>query len=274
MSPGSSTESYPVFARTGLRENPGKNLNQVTCPDRDSNPGHLVSRPDALTVTPQLPKMSPKSDAESNLALAFNGKTPEKSQPGNLFQAGFDSGLATFAGRHADHYSNTKMEEIIVGGRRKKCIRFADDMALLAEEKVILKDMLLELNASCEQHGMKMNTLRRSEEKRIEAFEMLILRRMERVKWTDRIRNEAVLKNVVEERMTLKLIRKRKENWLGHWLRRNCLLKDTLEGMVNERRVPGRRRYQVIDDIKIYGSYDETKRKAENRKDWRKLGLQ
>ncbi|KAJ4451684.1 hypothetical protein ANN_03154 [Periplaneta americana] len=54
MSPGSSTESYPAFARIGLRENPGKNLNQVTCPDRDSNTGHLVSPPDALTVTPQI----------------------------------------------------------------------------------------------------------------------------------------------------------------------------------------------------------------------------
>ncbi|KAJ4433764.1 hypothetical protein ANN_16076 [Periplaneta americana] len=53
MSPGSNTESYPAFAHIGFRENPGKNLNQVTCPDRDSNPGHLVSRPDALTVTPQ-----------------------------------------------------------------------------------------------------------------------------------------------------------------------------------------------------------------------------
>ncbi|KAJ4441169.1 hypothetical protein ANN_11020 [Periplaneta americana] len=54
MSPGSSTESYPAFARIGLRENPGKNLNQVTFPDRDSNPGHLVSRPDALIVIPQV----------------------------------------------------------------------------------------------------------------------------------------------------------------------------------------------------------------------------
>ncbi|KAJ4427980.1 hypothetical protein ANN_23993 [Periplaneta americana] len=53
MSPGSSTESYPAFAHIGLRENPGKNLNQVTCTDRDSNPGHLVSQPDALTITPQ-----------------------------------------------------------------------------------------------------------------------------------------------------------------------------------------------------------------------------
>ncbi|KAJ4432405.1 hypothetical protein ANN_21024 [Periplaneta americana] len=53
MSPGSSTESYPAFARIGLRQNPGKNFNQVTCPDRDSKPGQLVSKPDALTVTPQ-----------------------------------------------------------------------------------------------------------------------------------------------------------------------------------------------------------------------------
>ncbi|KAJ4444399.1 hypothetical protein ANN_06191 [Periplaneta americana] len=30
MSPGSSTESYPAFAHIGLRENPGKNLNQIS----------------------------------------------------------------------------------------------------------------------------------------------------------------------------------------------------------------------------------------------------
>ncbi|KAJ4440039.1 hypothetical protein ANN_08170 [Periplaneta americana] len=102
---------------------------------------------------------------------------------------------------------------------------------------------------------------------------MWIWRRMERVKWRDRIRNEAVLERVDEERMMLKLIRKRKRNWLGHWLRRNCLLKDALERMVNGRRVRGRRRYQMIDDIKLYESYEETKGKAENRKDCRKAGF-
>ncbi|KAJ4444194.1 hypothetical protein ANN_05984 [Periplaneta americana] len=51
-------------------------------------------------------------------------------------------------------------------------------------------------------------TLRRSEEERIEAFEMWIWRRMERVKWTDRIRNEAVLERVDEEIMMLKLIKR------------------------------------------------------------------
>ncbi|KAJ4429802.1 hypothetical protein ANN_22006 [Periplaneta americana] len=70
-------------------------------------------------------------------------------------------------------------------------------------------------------------------------------------KWTDRIRNEAVLERVDEERIMLKLIRKRKKNWLGHWLRRNCLLKDALEVMVNGKIVQNRRRYQIIDNIWI-----------------------
>ncbi|KAJ4433341.1 hypothetical protein ANN_15600 [Periplaneta americana] len=51
---------------------------------------------------------------------------------------------------------------------------------------------------------------------------------------------------------TPSLIRKRKRNWLGHWLRRNCLMKNAMEGMVKERRVRGRRRYQITDDIKLY----------------------
>ncbi|KAJ4427538.1 hypothetical protein ANN_25186 [Periplaneta americana] len=64
MSLGSSSGSYPAFARIVLRENQGRNLNQVTCPDRDSNPGHLVSRPDALAVTPQKLKYVIKSNGE------------------------------------------------------------------------------------------------------------------------------------------------------------------------------------------------------------------
>ncbi|KAJ4448971.1 hypothetical protein ANN_00363 [Periplaneta americana] len=80
MSPGSSTENYPAFAHIGLRENPGKNLNQVTCPDRDSNPGHLVSRSDALTVTPQVFASKENSDlleASKAIGLEVN---PEKTK--------------------------------------------------------------------------------------------------------------------------------------------------------------------------------------------------
>ena len=63
----------------------------------------------------------------------------------------------------------------------------------------------------------------------------------------------------------VELIKKKKINWLSYWLRRNCLLKDALEGMANEKKVQGRRRYQMIDNIMINGLYEDTKRKAEKR---------
>ena len=63
----------------------------------------------------------------------------------------------------------------------------------------------------------------------------------------------------------MELIKKRKLNWLGHWLRRNCLLKDALEVMVDGKKVCGRRRHQMIDNIMINGLYEDTKRKAEKR---------
>ena len=50
----------------------------------------------------------------------------------------------------------------------------------------------------------------------------------------------------------LELKKKMKINWLGHWLRRNSLIKDALDGMVNGKKVRGRR-YQMIDNIMING---------------------
>ena len=63
----------------------------------------------------------------------------------------------------------------------------------------------------------------------------------------------------------LKRMKKRKSNWLGHWLKRNYLLKDAIDGMVNGKKVSGGRRYQMIDNTVINGLYDDTKRKAEKR---------
>ncbi|KAJ4438682.1 hypothetical protein ANN_14629 [Periplaneta americana] len=65
VSPGVQHPKLPAFAHIGLRDNPGKKLNHVTCPNRESNPDHLVLRSDALTVTPQ--KTTNLSDIESAL---------------------------------------------------------------------------------------------------------------------------------------------------------------------------------------------------------------
>ena len=88
---------------------------------------------------------------------------------------------------------------------------------------------------------------------------------MEHVKWTDKIKNAVVLERVGEGRIMLELIKKRKRNWLGHWLRRNCLLKDALEEMVNGNKVRSRRRYEMIDNIMVNGLYADMKRNAEKR---------
>jgi len=52
---------------------------------------------------------------------------------------------------------------------------------------------------------------------------------MEKISWTDRVRNEEVLRRVKEQRNILHEISKRKASWIGHILRRNCLLKGLLK---------------------------------------------
>ena len=73
--------------------------------------------------------------------------------------------------------------------------------------------------------------------------------RMEKISWTDRVRNEEVLLRVNEQRNILHEISKRKANWIGHILRRNCLLQQVIEG-------------------KIKGQIDVTRRRGRRRKNY------
>ena len=56
------------------------------------------------------------------------------------------------------------------------------------------------------------------------------------------MRNEDVLLRVSEQRNILHEIRKRKANWIGHILRRNCLLKQVIEGKIKGEMEVTRRR--------------------------------
>jgi len=97
---------------------------------------------------------------------------------------------------------------------------------------------------------------------------------MEKISWTDHVRNEEVLLRVNEKRNILHEIRKRKANWIGHILRRNCLLQRVIEGKikggieVTERR--GRRRKKLLDDLKDRRGYSHLKEKALDRTVWRR----
>ena len=87
------------------------------------------------------------------------------------------------------------------------------------------------------------------------------------------MRNEEVLLRVNEQRNILHEIRKRKANWIDHILRRNCLLKQVIEGKI---KVPiegtrrrGRRRKKLLDDLKDRRGYCQLKEEALDRTMWR-----
>ena len=97
-------------------------------------------------------------------------------------------------------------------------------------------------------------------------------RRKEKISWTDHVRNEDVLLRVNEERNILHKIIKR-ANWIGHILRRNCLLKQVIEGKIKGQievtRRQGRRRKKLLDDLEDRRGYCELKEEALYRTMWR-----
>ena len=103
----------------------------------------------------------------------------------------------------------------------------------------------------------------------LESFEMWCWRRMEKVSWTDHVRSEEVLLRVNEQRNILHEIRKRKANWIGHVLRRNCLLKQVIEGKIKGEmevtRTRGRRSKKLVDDLKDRRGYSHLKEEAVDR---------
>ena len=78
---------------------------------------------------------------------------------------------------------------------------------------------------------------------------------MEKISWTDHVRNEEVLLRVNEQRNILHGIKKRKVNWIGHILRRNSLLEQVIEGKIKGEmevtRRRGRRRRKLLDDLNL-----------------------
>jgi hypothetical protein len=73
-------------------------------------------------------------------------------------------------------------------------------------------------------YGAEIGTVWGVDQKQLESFEMWCWGRMKKISWTDRVRNEEVLLRVKEQRNILHGISKRKVNWIGHILCRNCLL--------------------------------------------------
>ena len=78
-----------------------------------------------------------------------------------------------------------------------------------------------------------------------------------------------MLLRVNEQRNILLEIIKRKAKWIGHILRRNCFLKQVIEGNIKGQievtRRQGRRRQKLLDDLKDRRGYCEFKEEALDR---------
>jgi hypothetical protein len=119
-------------------------------------------------------------------------------------------------------------------------------------------------------YGAETWRLRKVDQKYLESSEMWCWRRMEKISWTDRVKNEAVLQRVEEERNILNTIKRRMNNWIRHILRRKCPLKHVIEGK-KEGKIEGtgRRRKQLLDYLKETRRYCQLKEEARYRTVWR-----
>ena len=92
---------------------------------------------------------------------------------------------------------------------------------------------------------------------------------MEKISLTDHVRNEEVLLRVKEQRNILHEISKRKTNWFGHILHRNCLLQRVIEGKIKGDIEVTRRRRNLLGDLKERIGYSRLKEEALDRTVWR-----
>ena len=76
------------------------------------------------------------------------------------------------------------------------------------------------------------------------------LGRTEKINWPKKVNNEEVLERIGEKRRLLNNILRKKANWIGHILKRNCFLCDVTEGPMTEVKEVGRRKSQILDCLR------------------------
>lgn len=67
--------------------------------------------------------------------------------------------------------------------------------------------------------------VKNKERKCLETFQIWLWRREEKIIFREEIINEEVFRRIDDKRKLIAVIRKRKGNWIGHFLRKDCLQK-------------------------------------------------
>ena len=128
---------------------------------------------------------------------------------------------------------------------------------------------------SIAKYGSESWTMRKTERKRINSFELWAWRRLLRISWQDRITNNDVLNAVGNPESLLNQIVKSQLTYFGHICRRDgsSLEKTMLLGSIEGTRGRGRPRIRWLDTLtKQTGkTLRQLTEMSQNRVDWRKF---
>ena len=72
---------------------------------------------------------------------------------------------------------------------------------------------------------------------------------MLKIKWTDRITNDEVFQRAIEERLLLKILKNKFHSWIGHTVRHNQFVVNSLEKAVFGKKAVGRPGLQYLKQV-------------------------
>lgn len=147
-------------------------------------------------------------------------------------------------------------------------------MVLVNINIVLRKQLIKTLVWSIALYGSETWVIGEIERKKIEAFEMWCWRKMNKIKWTDKISNERVLELIGEKRQIWNMLGERRHRWIGHLYRHSNFMVSIIEGRRHGNQGRGRPRSRYIDQVMKYSgseTYDEMKRKTSDRVEWRAI---
>ena len=122
-------------------------------------------------------------------------------------------------------------------------------------------------------YGAETWTITKSLLSRLDAFDMLVYRRVLKISWTEKITNQEVLRRMGTGRETVRQFKTKKIQYLGHLIRHNTSQIQLIEGKIEGGRSRGRRRNTWTTAIKAINGmkYYQLKRAAQDRKIWHGL---
>ena len=158
--------------------------------------------------------------------------------------------LGTILNSQWDHTAEIRSRIEIA---RSTCIRmrsllYCNDLSLDTKMRIVrcyIFPVLL--------YGVEAWTLTQAAEKKIEAFEMWIYRRILKISYVDHITNVEVMQRMRKEKEILATVKQRKLEYFGHVMRNEQkyrILQLTMQGKIFGKRGPGRRRISWLKNLR------------------------